>query len=258
MTESITARGRLTVFAAAFFLFATLAAPAVAADGLRNITAATFDYYFDDTFRCTVEDVFLARFCPAFSLQVKPSFSATETGSEYVLSLGPVINFSGHVYLDAIYGLGFDSSFRIEHRAEVNLHYEDKAGYLGVGARGAYFPDTNFFFIIPSVEGKIRPLDWLALFGKLFFGWNSLNMPSGSFWGELYWITGPAVTIRTGGTVSHAGAFGYSLLAGVDIRFSPAVLLRYFFQFLADAPDENLARVNGYGIENGLFLDVRL
>jgi hypothetical protein len=63
--------------------------------------------------------------------------------------------------------------------------------------------------------------------------------------------------IRTGFTISWAGTFGYSLIAGLDMRFSPGVLLKYSFQFLANTVDYLTEPENKYGIRNSLFLDIK-
>jgi hypothetical protein len=243
--------------AALCFVLGMLCAAGAAAEGLRNITVVNVDTYFDGSYRISIEDVFLARLFPGFSLQLKAARFDTPGFYMHVFSAGPVINFTEALYLDALYGLGFDPEWRFHHRGELNLNYETDEITLSIGARFAYFPDAGYFFVIPSLGAKILLAPWAALFNKLFLSWDSHNFFSGSYWGELHWITGETVTIRTGGTVSWANELGYSLLVGIDLRFSPAVLLRYYFQFLSNTIDYGDAPAAVFGIENGLFLDVK-
>lgn len=240
---------------ALLFSFACLAgAPA---EGLRNITTATLDYYFDDTFRLALEDVFLARLSPEFSLQLKAARYDTNLRYQHALSLGPIINFSPNLYLDALYGLGLDSALVVEHRGDINFNYETDDILLQIGLRGAFTPATEYFYFIPSVGGKFKLADWLGFFNKIFLSWNVAGAFAGSYWGELDWILSPVFTLRTGGTIGWAEELGFSLLAGIDIHFSREVLLKYYFQFLSNTFDYSVSPERKIGIENGIFLDIR-
>jgi hypothetical protein len=257
MTKKNTGGGcrRMKRLAAAFF-FTALCAPAAFPEGFRNITAVNADFYFDGAYRIDVEDVFLARLVKGFSLQFKVARCDQPNYFEHVLSVGPVVNFTDTIYLDALYGLGVDSGWQFEHRAEINLTYESELTVVGAGARGSYFPASGYFFVIPSLSAQFRLCSWLAIFNKLFLSWDNVGFFSGSYWGELHWVTGEAVTIRTGGTASWSGDFGYSLLAGLNVRFSPAVLLKFYFQFLSNTVDYGAAPARAFGVQGGLILDV--
>ncbi len=238
-----------------FFLFVGLTgAPG---EGLRNITTATFDYYFDDTFHLALEDVFLVRLSPEFSLQFKAARYDTNFSYQHVISLGPIINFSPNLYMDALYGLGLDSALVLEHRGEINFNYETNDILLQIGVRGAYTPAAEYYYFIPSVGGKFKLADWLGFFNKIFLSWNVSGTFAGSYWGELDWILSPVFTLRTGGTIGWAEELGYSLLAGIDIHFSAEVLLKYYFQFLSNTFDYSVSSERKIGIENGIFLDIR-
>ncbi len=237
--------------------FAAVCLGGASAEGLRNITTASFDYYFNNTFRLALEDVFIARFSPGFSLQIKAARYDTGRRYQHVLSLGPIINFSPNLYLDTLYGLGLDSDLVFEHQGAFNFNYETDDLLLQIGLRGAYTPDSAYYYFIPSVGGKFKLAEWLGFFNKIFLSWDVANVFAGSYWGELDWILSPAVTIRTGGTIGWSTELGYSILAGIDIHFSKEVLLRYYFQFLSNTFDYSIAPESKFGIENGLFLDIR-
>jgi hypothetical protein len=246
--------GKRTMIAVFFLACALFSAPA---QDLRDIAAVTVDYYFDNTYRVTVEDVFLARLDRTFSLQVKYTREDTADYGNNIFAIGPVINFSDNLYLDAIYGLKIDSATQFSHLFDVNLNYETDTASISFGIRGEFLTARSYYYFVPSVGGKFMLAEWLSLFNKIFLSLDSDGVVSGSYWGELGWIISPELTLRTGATLSWTGRFGYSILAGIDIKFSPEVLLKYNFQFLQDTIDYTTVPKPKYGIENALILDVK-
>ncbi len=259
MRKNINYCGKWNIKTAVFVLFFAGLCPLILqAEGLRNISVVSFDYYFDNTFRLSIEDVFLARIAPRFTLQFKLARYETDTRYQHVLSLGPVISFTENLYMDAMYGLGLDSALVTEHRGDLNLNFETDDTLLQMGIRGGYTPESGYFYLIPSVGGKFLLAEWLGFMNKIFLSWDNMNVFSGSYWGELEWNINTNFTIRTGGTVGWTEEISYSILAGVSIRFSPDVFLKYHFKYLANNPDYSGGTpVKKEGIENGVFLDIR-
>ena len=229
----------------------------VRAEGLRNITSVTVDYYFDGSYRIEAEDVFIALLFPSVSILAKAARTDSPGNYEHIGTVGPIFNFTENLYMEILYGFGLDNALRTGHGGEINLNYETETSVLGLGVKGRYFPDTSGYFIIPSVSGKIQPLTWLSFFAKIFLSWNSAEVFSGSCWGELAWMPDPNITIRTGFTAGWSSGWGYSAIAGLNLRFSPSVLFKYTFQFLANAVDLSAVPRREYGIGNGVFLDVK-
>jgi len=159
--------------------------------------------------------------------------------------------------MDALYGFGIDSMSRLRHHGDVNFNYETDTSIFSIGTRMDYYPDTSYFYILPSVGGKFRAVDWLAVFNKIFLSWDNQNFFSGSYWAELEWIINPSFFLRTGATLSWADFFGYSILAGMEIAFTPSVRLKYSFQFMSTTIDNMTQPVEKYGIANNLLLDIR-
>jgi hypothetical protein len=243
-------------YAAAFFLL-TVCPFFSNAEGLRNITAVSVDYYFDASYRINVEDVFIVRLSPTVSALVKATRSDSPNQYEYVGAIGPIVNFTDNLYMEVLYSFGLDNAFHTGHGGEINLNYETETSVLGLGVKGRYFPEDSYYFILPSVSGRIQPVAWLSIFSKIFLSWNSREDFSGSYWGETAWILDPVFTIRTGFTLDWSGGFGYSIIAGLNFQFSPAVLLKYTFQFMDTTVDFSPVPQRRYGIGNGIVLDVK-
>jgi len=228
------------------------------AESLRNISVVSFTYYFDNSFWLSAEDVFIIRLIPELSLQLKVGHYDDLAGNyENVFFLGTILSFNPNLYLDACYGLGLDASLQFSHRAELNFNYENDASLLQIGARAFYLPKNEYFYIIPSAGGKFLLSDWLYLFNKIFLSLASASTIAGSYWVELGWITGQLLTIRTGATVSWTATMGYAALIGLNFTLSPNFLIRYHFQFLANCITYDNPQQAQYGIENGLFIDIR-
>ncbi len=245
-------RGSLLIIAV---MLASIGAP-LRGEGFRDIASLTVDAYFDDTWRVTSENVFLARLAPGFSVQAKLERIDTQDFFEHRVYLGPVVNFTDSLYLDAVYGIGVNSANELSHKAEANLTHETDELVAAVGLRFEAFPSTDYFYFLPSAGGKIKLTEHLGFFGKAFISRDSENKNTGSFWGEADWAFSPDFTARAGFTLSFAGGIGYSILAGATLRFNPDVSLKYNFQYLSDTVEYQEIPQTKTGIENALILDV--
>ncbi len=225
-------------------------------EGFRDIASLTVDAYFDGSWRVTSENVFLARLAPAFSIQAKLARIDTPDFFEHRVFLGPVVNFTDSLYLDAVYGIGINSENELSHKVEANLTHETDELVAAVGLRVEAFPSTDYFYFLPSAGGRIQLAERLGFFGKAFVSRDSNGENTGSFWGEADWTFSPAFKARAGFTLSFMSGIGYSILAGATMRFNPEVSLKYNFQYLSDTVEYQETPQTKTGIENALILDV--
>jgi hypothetical protein len=241
------------------------------AEGLRNIASVTADAYFSGDWRLELTDVQMARILPALTVVAKVTRADCWVDSshlyQHIFRLGPVVNFSKTLYLEAVYGLGIDSDYsdgRFSHEVDVNFNYETDTTATSLGLRADWFPrpaGEPDYYLLPSVSGKFHPLPALGLFGKFFLSVANDLADGGlafteSFWGQADYRFSPLLGARAGFTVSLAETFGYSLTAGLDFFFRRAVALKYTFQFLSDSIDLSDLEPRS-GVSNALILDVR-
>jgi hypothetical protein len=230
-------------------------AGAAYAEGLRNIASLTLISYLDGSWRLESVDAFLARLSPAFTALVKLSRNDTPGYWQHVFTVGPVVNFSDRMYAELTYGLGIDSARELTHEAEANFNYETESTWAGAGVRAVFYPARDYFYFLPSVSGKFHPVPALGLFGKAFFSIDSDGVVTNSFWGEADWTFSPKFAAHAGFTLSRAEAFGFSLIAGLKVSFSPKLSLQYSLQYLSDTITYLAAPQPRSGISNGLMLD---
>jgi hypothetical protein len=232
-----------------------------AAEGFRNIASVTLDAYSDHSWRLETTDVFLARIVPALTAVAKATRVDSEGRNQHLFFLGPVVSFTDTLYLEAIYGLGIDSNGsdgRFSHELDVNFNYETDTTATAASLKADWFPATGYSYYIPSISGKFHPRPALGLFGKFFLSIDSDAVVTESFWGQADYRFSPRIGTRAGFTVSRADAFGYSLSAGIDLFFNPALALKYTFQYLSDTVEYGTAGLQPRsGISNALILDAR-
>jgi len=227
------------------------------AEGFRNIASVTATAYFDGDWRVESSDVFLARVIPALTAEARVTRVDSDGWYQHLFHLGPVVSFTDTLYLEAVYGLGIDSAGLFTHELDVNLNHETDTTSASLGVKADWFPQSGYYYYLPSVSGKFHPLPALGLFGKFFLSIDSEAVLTESFWGQADWRFSPLLTARAGFTVSKARAFGYSLAAGLDFSFRPAWSLRYSFQYLSDTVEYLSSPQPHSGIANTLVLDVR-
>jgi hypothetical protein len=236
-------------------LTACAGAVTASAEGLRNITSVTLISYLDGSWRLESVDAFLARLSPAFTALVKLSRNDTPGYWQHVFAVGPVVNFSDNIYAELTYGLGIDAERDFTHEAEANFNYETESTWAGAGVRAVFFPATGYYYFLPSFSGKFHPVPRLGLFGKAFISIDSDGVVTNSFWGEADWTFSPRIAANAGFTLSRAEAFGFSLIAGLKLYFSPKASLHYSLQYLSDTITYLAAPQPRSGISNGLILD---
>jgi hypothetical protein len=224
--------GQLATSLAIVILLAA-ALPAGAAS-LRFIASATADTWFDASWRIASEGVVLLRALPALTLEARLARTDLPGWCSHILSLGPVISFTDALYLVALYGLGRDSDGMFSHEGEASLTWETEPITASCGIRADFFPDTGFWYVLPSAGMEVHPLPQFGVFAKLFAGFDSDGAINGSLWSEADYALSPALCARAGFTLGLASTFGYSLIAGLTYRVSPAVSLKYTFRYLSD------------------------
>jgi hypothetical protein len=228
-----------------------------AAKGLRNITSFTAYNYFDGDWRLETTDVLLARIAPPLSAEFKFTEVDTPGWYQHFFFLGPVVSFTKTLYLEAVYGLGIDSDGFLTHEIDADFNWETEATATSLGLKADWFPESGYFYYLPSISGKFHPLPALGLFGKFFLSIDSNAVLTEAFWGEADYRFSPLFKARAGFTVSRAATIGYSLIAGLDFAFSSAVALRYSFQYLSDTIEYLTSPQAHSGIVNALILDLR-
>lgn len=228
-----------------------------AADGFRDIASVNAITYFDGSWRIETSDAFLARIVPGFTVLARVARNDEEGWNQNVFTVGPVINFSDTLYLDASYGLGVNSLGALMHEAGANFNYETDLTSTSVGVRADFFPDSDYFYFLPTLSGKFHPLPALGLFGKLFLSIDSATTVTEAFWGEADYTFSPVFRARAGFTVSRASALGYSLIGGIDVSFTPNLTLKYSLQYLSDSIEYLTAPQPHSGLSNLLLLDWR-
>jgi hypothetical protein len=238
-------------------LFAAAGIGPASADGFRDIASINLITYFDGTWRIEAADAFLARIVPGFTILGRIDRGDTPGWYQHVFTIGPVINFSDTLYLDASYGLGVDSALALTHEATVDFNYETDSTAAAIGVRAVFFPSLGYFYILPSITGKFHLIPALGLFGKFFLSVDSAAIITESFWGEADYAFSPAFRARAGFTVSRAADFGFSFIGGVDVSFTPAITLKYSLQYLSDTVEYLAAPQPRSGLSNGLILDWR-
>jgi hypothetical protein len=228
------------------------------ADGFRDIGSVTLDTYFDGSWHLETTDVFLARLNPVLSLQARLTRNDASGYYQHQFFIGPVVNFTPTLYLDAGYGLAVDSAGQFMHEGEANFNFETDESGAAAGIRGDWFPATGYGYILPSVSGLFHPIAALSLFGKFFISFDTAAVVTESFWGEAEYTFTSQFAARAGVTVSRDTGFGYSLIAGASYAFTPDIVLKYTFQFLSNtvqyleqAPQQN------NGVSNALIIDVK-
>ncbi len=227
------------------------------AEGLRNIASFTADTYFDGTWWIESSDAFLARVIPALTLQAKITRDDTDGWFQHVFYLGPVVSFTDTLYLDAGYGLGADSNGDFSHEVTATFNFETDSTAASAGMRVNMFPASGYWYVLPSVSGRFRPIPALGLFGKFFLSVDRDSEVTESFWGEADYLISRLLTARAGFTVSRASNFGWSLIAGMNFSFTPDLVLKYSFEYLADTVEYVDTPQQSNGVSNALILDVK-
>jgi len=238
-------------------LIAFSGAGLAAADGFRDIASVNAITYFDGSWRIETSDAFLARIVPGFTVLARVARNDEEGWNQYVFTVGPVVNLSDTLYLDAAYGLGIDSLGALMHEVGANFNYETDATSTSLGVRADFFPDSGYFYFLPSLSGKFHPLPALGVFGKLFLSIDSAAIVTEAFWGEADYAFSPVFRARAGFTVSRASTLGYSLIGGIDVSFTPSLTLKYSLQYLSDSIEYLTAPQLHSGVSNLLLLDWR-
>jgi hypothetical protein len=257
-------RTRQTVIAVvlALTLAAAAAAPAAAEPSVRTIATVLLDTWFDSSFRATAEDVLLVGVLPALTVEARVEYQATrgteDDRDEWQFGLGPVVNMTPQLYLIALYGLGVDSVGNVSHEFDVSLNHETASTTVSLGVK-ADFWSLEDYYVMPSLGGKFHPIPPLGLFGKVFVAVDRDRQVSGSFWGEADWTVTRVLALRAGVTMgsTSTGELGWSAIGGVNLSFTPKVILKYTFKYLAEPPENEWTSTVKEGIENGLVLDVR-
>ncbi len=271
-------------------LTAVIASFGVAQIGIRNISSASADIYFNDDEAAVVNggrveklaldlnQVLLFRITDWLSGEVKiqrqdeePFASAAPDGwHETTISLAPIFIVTRYNYIIVRYGLGIGTGYErpaggivdtssargLSHDLTVDANYETARIFANLTLRGSIYPDLDYWFVLPATGFKYLFPAGFSLGGKYFFSYNSNEIMSHAFLGELEYAVTSAIRIKAGGSGSVTPSapvdsrWSYTVLAGADFRVTETLALRYQTEFLG--------RQNaGPGIRNVLVLDAR-
>jgi hypothetical protein len=239
-------------------VFLAIASGLASAQDFRNIASFQADAYFDGRFETTLNEVFLARLTDLLTLETKIEQRSGSGNGLTFAYLGPIFTWTPSFYTISRYGIGYRTDGVIGHEGDIQLNYESPELMLSAGTRARIFPDDDFWYVIPSVGGKVFPGDRFGILAKYFFSYNSNDEISNAIWSEVDYALTDRVTVKLGGTGElgedpiepDKAKISYSVLTGASFKATDTVNLRYHLEYLA--------RVNYQdGIRNLILVDWR-
>lgn len=259
-------------YACALVALLAVATTAPAQIDIRNISSVSVDAFFDQTLALDVNQVVLFDIASWLSGEVKVQRQDSPVLHETTLSVAPIFIVSNYNYIIVRYGLGIgtgaeesaDTSAQIDSRSfshdlTVDANYETPSIYANIALRGSYYPDDDYWFVLPSAGIRVPLADRLSILGRYFFSYNSEQAISNAVLTEGYLELTDRLQLKAGGTASldlsqPAGdavrerAWEFSGITGLSYRVRPTLSLRYHLEYLGrlNRPD---------GIRNILVLD---
>jgi hypothetical protein len=190
----------------------------------------------------------------------------------YLIQPGIISVFRPGLYMEVVYGVGFDE---IEFQEVGNVRQEGfwELTYEGANAlfagriKFAYFHDTNFFFVIPSVTGGYFTDGPWGIVGKYFFSidrektisnallienrfrWNDTIGSDFLLAGTHYIYDGEPVNFDLSKNNADA-TWHYEVGARITVNFNEDIALKYLFNYIGEDG-------NHEGMQNVLTLDVK-
>lgn len=279
---------RIAFVSAILILFA--AAPGWSQVGIRNISSAHVDLYLNNSenaetlggplekYALDINQVLLFRITSWLSGEVKvqrqdeePLASLSPNGwRETTISVAPIFIVSQYNYIIARYGLGIgsgyerpageallDSSVRgFSHDVTVDANYETADMYANLTLRASFYPDLDYWFLLPSTAATFHLQNGLSLGGRYFFSWNSNRTIDHALKLDAAYRWLPAVLLRGGviggfnPTLVDAERWRYGAFVGADFSVNPSLTIRYQL-------DLEARTAQGPRIGNTIVLDAR-
>jgi hypothetical protein len=231
--------------------------------GIRNISSAQIDTYFDGTVAVEINQVLLFPVVDWLSGEVKVQRQDSPVLGETTISVAPIFLPGNGIYIIARYGLGIgagaentDAGSRernISHDATVDFNYETATLYLNAAIRGSLYPADDYWFVLPTVAGRIRVTENVGVLGRYFFSYNSLAATSHALLTEVDVDLSARVRVTgglSGGLTLSDGELQWETtgLGGIDFRIQPQLVLSYQVEYLG-----RIGRADG--LRNVLVLD---
>jgi hypothetical protein len=257
--------------------------------GIRNISSVSVDLFFNDAeaaaasggsvekLMLDINQVILFRVADWLSAELKvqrqdeePFASPAPQGwHETTVSIAPVFIVSPYNYIIARYGLGIGTGYErpagdvqsrdargLSHDLTIDANYETARLLANLTLRGSWYPDLDYWFVVPSTGLRVNLQNGLGISGRYFLSYNSQETVSHAFVTELEVPVSDKVSLKFGGSGSVSPSlpaetrWGYTGIAGMGVWITEALGLRYHFEYLG--------RQNaGPGIRNLLVLDAR-
>ena len=262
-----------TLFVMTLLVFAMVGANAQI--DIRNISSVGVDANFDSTVALDVNQVVLFDVTSWLSGELKLQRQDTPVLHETTISVAPIFILNSFNYLIVRYGLGIgagaeqsadttdDAEARnLSHDLTIDANYEAPGIYANIAVSSSYYPDKDYWFVLPTVAARFALGPQWSLLGRYFFSYNSEQAISNAILSEAYYQVGERFSIKGGATgsldlVRPAGSTGdepresqweLTGIAGFSYRIRPTLSLRYHLEYLGrlDAAD---------GIRNILVLD---
>lgn len=232
--------------------------------GIRNISSAQVDTYFDGTVAVEINQVLLFPVVDWLSGEVKVQRQDSPVLGETTISIAPIFLPGNGVYIIARYGLGIgagaenaddggDTETSISHDATVDFNYESSTIYLNAAIRGSFYPADNYWFVLPTIAGRILLTQNVGVLGRYFFSYNSLAATSHAVLTEAEFSLSDRIRLTagaSGGLTLGNGSLEWeaSGLGGVDFRIQPQLVLSYQLEYLGRIGRDD-------GLRNVLVLD---
>lgn len=240
---------------------------------IRNISSVSVDANFDSTVALDVNQVVLFDVTSWLSGELKLQRQDTPVLHETTISVAPIFILNSFNYLIVRYGLGIGSGAEqssssgagdraLSHDLTIDANYEAPGIYANIAASGSYYPDDNYWFVLPTVAARFSLGPQLSLLGRYFFSYNSEQAISNAILTEAYYQVADRFSIKGGATASldlvrPAGSAGEAPresqweltgIAGFSYRIRPTLSLRYHLEYLGRLESAD-------GIRNILVLD---
>jgi hypothetical protein len=239
--------------------------------GIRNISSMGIDTYFDGTLALDINQVALFGLTDRLSAEVRLQRQDTPVLHETTVSLAPVFIVGEHNYYIVRYGLGIGTgaedstsvsqSRTLSHDLTLDANYESARLYGNLAVTGSYYPDNDYWFVLPSVAARLPLTSRLNLLGRYFFSYNSEDAVSNALLVESGYRLAERFTIKAGATASldlrrpagrpdadRASEWEITGITGFSFQVRPTLALRYHLAYLG-----RLDRADG--IRNILVLD---
>jgi hypothetical protein len=273
-----------------FFVVALVAGSAWGQLGIRNISSAHVDIYLNNAeneatfggalekYALDINQVLLFRVTSWLSGEVKvqrqdeePIASPVPNGwRETTISVAPIFVVTPFNYIIVRYGLGIGSGYErpvgealadstvrgLSHDVTVDANYETAQIYANLTLRASFYPDLDYWFLLPSTAFTYNFASGLSLGGRYFFSYNSNETLDHAVKVETSYRLLPAVTIRAGGIAGFGPSqpsgeqWRYGGLLGANFTINESLALRYQLDVEARAGQ-------GPRIGNTLVLDAR-